>query len=253
MSSEQGAEPYKWLVAEGNARCEAVRKAARFLLKQYLEKWAYLIPVELHRLAATANAEIVRMQDLNGDAILMPVRGGFQILVNAAASAGRYRTSVAHELVHTLFYTIPEQGAPRRAIPHNQREESFCFDVARHLLVPQEHLEAIGVLRESDVTLIFNQLTRVLLLSRPWAARVMLADYALARGIAGRWIRTAEGWKQEKSAATATPSLSREERANLRKAVAEHLESPEKGSGGLRIVTLTEQSGAGVFVIAAQV
>ena len=252
MSIDRSTLAQKWLATEGQARYEAVQEAACLLLHVYLQKWAYLIPVELHRLAATLNAEIVRLQNLDGDAILMPVQSGFRILVNAALPTGRFRASVAHELVHTLFYAIEDGCTSRRSVPHTPREEPFCFDVARHLLAPKEHLEAIGVLRESDPAVIFAKLTKVLLLSRPWAARVMLADHVLAKGIAGRWVRTDAGCRQEKYSATATPSLSRQERTKLRMAVAEHLQSPEMKSSELGILVVHEKSSDSVFVLATQ-
>ena len=253
MSIDRSALAQKWLATEGQARCLAVQEAANLLLHPYLQKWAYLIPVELHRLAAMWNSEIVRLQNMDGDAILMPVQNGFRILVNAALPTGRFRVSVAHELVHTLFYAIEDGCTPRRSVPHTPREEPFCFDVARHLLTPKEHLEAIGVLRESDPAVIFAKLTKVLLLSRPLAARVMLADQVLAKGIAGRWVRTDAGWRQERHSATATPSLSRQRRAKLRMAVPKYFQSPEVKSGELRILAVHERSGGGVFVLVTQI
>lgn len=253
MSIDRSTLAQKWLATEGQARYEAVQEAARLLLHPYLQKWAHLIPVELDGLAATLNAEIVRLQNLDGDAILMPVQSGFRILVNAALPTGRFRASVAHELVHTLFYAIEDGCTSRRSVPHTHREEPFCFDVARHLLAPKEHLEAVGVLRESDPAVIFTELTKVLLLSRPWAARLMLADHVLAKGIAGRWVRTDHGWRQEKHSATATPSLSRQERGKLRMAVADYLQSPDNKPRASRILAVKERSEEGVFVLITQV
>lgn len=239
-----------WLAAKGNFWNETVQQASRFLLQKYMKRWQHLIPVELHRLSATLNAELVPARALKGEAILLPELGGFRILVNSSTSPARYRTSIAHELVHTLFYTAEEdERLPRRIVPQSEREEHFCFDVARHLLAPREHLDIIGVLNESDPAVIFNKLTKVLLLSRPGAARLMLADYELAKGLAGRWVRSGKEWKQEGNSATATPSLSQKEKIRLKTGVVKYLQDPEKQTLDSRILALEEKSGEGVFIL----
>ncbi len=239
----------KWLAVEGQFRNEAVHEASRLLLQEYMRQWEHLIPVELHRLAATLRSEIVRIKELEGEAILMPSQEGFRILVNATLPTGRYRTSIAHELAHTLFYTDSEEYPPCRCVPHSQQEEDFCFDVARNLLAPKEHLEAIGILRESDPAVIFKKLTGVLLLSRPLAARLMLAELTLARGIAGRWVRTASGWKQQYPSSTATPSLSQRERGKLRMVASQYLQCPGKQPHATKIISVDEKSGEGIFLV----
>jgi hypothetical protein len=249
MSSDRTAQITEWLAAEGRMRVDAVQRAASFLLQRYLDRWQHIVPVELHRLASTLTAEVVRLDTLGGDAVLMPVQGGFRILVNATVPVGRYRTSVAHELAHTLFYDVTDERVPRRRIPHTRCEEQFCFDVARHLLAPKEHLDAIGVFNVNDPGAIFSKLTEILLLSRPWAARVMLADYGLAKGIAGRWIRGDEGWMPENYSSSASPDLSQRERKKLRGMVFNYLNSGEKPTGIDGIVTMHEKSDKGIFVV----
>ncbi|MGD0598053.1 MAG: hypothetical protein ABSA64_11110 [Sedimentisphaerales bacterium] len=249
MSDERINMVQKWLASAGQSWVESVESASSFLLRDYLKKWEHLIPVELHRLASTLHAEVVRLNDLEGEAVIMPKNGGFRILVKSSMTTSRYRTSVAHELVHTLFYTDSNEGTPQRAIPHSKREENFCFDVARYLLAPKEHLEKIGVFRESDPTIVFNMLTQTLRLSRPLAARVMLADYPLATGIGGRWILKPIGWKLEPGSSTASPCLSEREKTELRKVAKGYLEHPEKRIENLNFFAINEKNQNGVFLL----
>lgn len=238
-----------WISAKDDSRRRAVDEAARLLLHDYMQRWEHLVPVELHRLAASLNTEIVRPKDFQGEAVLLPVRGGFRVLVNSGLPTGRYRASVAHELVHTLFYSMSSTGEPKRIVPKSKREEHFCFDVGRHLLAPVEHLELLGAFRNPDPVVLFSKLTDSLLISRPWAARLVLADHLLFRGIGGRWVSTASGWKQQPGGSAATPSLSQKERARLRNVVVRHLKNPEKEVGGCRILCVPEKSAEGIFVL----
>lgn len=240
------------MAAEGAARSNAVRQAADSLLGEYFRRWMHLVPVELHRLSATLRTEVVRSTSLKGEAVLMPTRDGFKILVNSSSPVGRYRASVAHELAHTLFYDGESASVPVRRISYTRREEHFCFDVARHVLAPKQHLDAIGVFDESDPNKILAELTGRLLLSRPWAARVMLADYALAKGIAGRWKRTEQGWTPEYGSSSASPDLSQRERRKLREAVGKRLNSGTEPLGSMRIASIEEKSGEGIFVLIAE-
>jgi hypothetical protein len=238
----------EWLAKQGDSWKQAVREASCLLLEDYLKR-CKIVPVELHRLAATLNAEVVRLNDFEGEAMLIPKHAGFRVIVNASLNRGRYRASVAHELAHTLFYSNPGESLPRRLQEPSRREEFFCFDVARHMLAPIAHLEAAGILNENDPAVTFAKLTEILLLSRPWAARIMLADYALARGIAGRWVRGDDGrWSLARGSSTATPSLSDRDKRELRAAAAKYLQSPERNPQQ-RIIAVPETSGHGVFVL----
>lgn len=237
------------MAAEGAARSNAVRQAADSLLGEYFRRWMHLIPVELHRLSAMLRTEVVRSKTLKGEAVLMPTKDGFRIVVNSSSPVGRYRASVAHELAHTLFYDGESTSVPVRRISHTRREEHFCFDVARYVLAPKQHLDAIGVFDESDPSIIFAGLTGKLLLSRPWAARVMLADYALAKGIAGRWKRTEQGWTLEYGSSSASPDLSQRERRKLREAVGKWLDSGTEPPRSMHIASIEEKLGEGIFVL----
>jgi hypothetical protein len=242
-----------WLAGEGVSRSDAIRQASNVLLLDYFRVWSHIVPVELHRLSASLQAEIVRSASLKGEAVLLPCKDGFRILVNSSCPVGRFRTSVAHELAHTLFYDVSNGMVPERRVPHTNGEESFCFDVARHVLAPKEHLHAIGIFVERSPSVILAQLTKRLLLSRPWAARVMLADYALVRGIAGRWQRTEKGWTQVYGSSSATPSLTQRERRNMRETVDRWLEAGTEPPNSLQLTSLQEKSGEGVFVLITEV
>ena len=239
----------RWLSRKGEAWKDGVIEASQLLLSEYLDDWGAMIPVELHRLASLHKAKIVPLKNLEGEALLMPTRAGFRILVKANNPVGRYRTSVAHELAHTLFFTNPREGTPQRLIPHSKREEHFCFDVARHLLAPKIHLETIGVYDERDPGVVLKKLTESLLLSRPLAARLMLADYKLANGIAGRWVHTENGWKHEFWSSAATPSLSRQDRSELRAVAKRYLADSQSPLLNFRVNAVPEESGNAVFLL----
>ena len=127
----------------------------------------------------------------------------------------KYRTTVAHELVHTLFYST--KGAiPNRILDSSDAEERFCFDVGRRILAPEWHIRALGLPDLTEAVAKFDKLTGTLQLSRPVAARVLLEDYCLARGIAGEWELSDGTWRLRKGKSFASPALKEAERKPLR-------------------------------------
>ncbi len=240
----------KWLSATGDSWHLAVRDASCLLLNDYLQRWPppRMVPVELHRLAYTLNSSIERIENMSGKAALLPFEGGFQIIINANLPARTYRSSVAHELAHTVFYTSPIGHIPKRLIKHHHREEYFCYDVARHLLAPKEHLDILGVFSEDDPSVIYRKLG-YLNLSRAWSARIMLADYRLATGIAGRWVHKEDKWQQVYPGSTASPHLSADDRKKLRKLASRYLETRELSPDGINIIVDPTESENSIFVI----
>jgi hypothetical protein len=208
VNSDRNCIVRGWLLAKDDSRAKAIQQASAMLLDDYLRHWSERIPVDLKKLANSLATEIVEMDEMKGDGFLMPTQNGFRILVRPGQPIGRHRATIAHELAHILFYSDPKKGQPRRLIPTTLKEEHFCFDLARHILAPRAHLKAIGIIDETDPIIIFSKLVEQLKLSRPWAARIMFADYGLAKGIGGRWVQSSLGWKQERGSASATPSLS---------------------------------------------
>lgn len=203
-----------WLAFEGGNRTQAVKSCADRLLAPYQEQWPQLVPTELHRLAFCQNAAIDTVKSLQSGANLLPVPGGFRVLISEDLPASRFRTAVAHELAHTLFYDCSFK-TPQRLITASQAEEHFCFDVARQLLAPLWMLEAMGITQLTDAGEIFRALVGQLKLSRPIAARVMLSDHKLVHGVAARWIRCEGEWQLQKHAIHATTTLSLRERKQL--------------------------------------
>jgi len=239
----------EWLAAEGESRKKAIAEATKTLLKDYTNLYEHFIPIELHRLANTLNSEIISLENMRGDASLVPKQNGFRILVNSNLYTGRYRASIAHEFAHTLFYTNPALDKPRRLFPQSSREEHFCFDIARNILAYEPHLNAIGLNKESDPAIIFAKLTDILLLSRPWAARVMLADHGFATGIGGRWLKIADEWKLSPGSSAATPFLSARKRIKLRNLAKEYLNKPNFQPEGYTIIAVREKMAEGIFVL----
>lgn len=243
----------EWLSSEGVHWRHAVKEASRVLLADYFNhpKYRRIVPVELHRLALTLNSKIKVISGMNSKAAILPTGSGFQICVSAELPRPRFRASVAHELAHTLFFTKPNGTEPERLIRHQAREEHFCFDVARHVLAPVEHLTFLGILTDTDPRSIFKKLNSYLYISRPWAARIMLADYELVTGIAGRWIKSKQGkWSYKKQGACASPSLSKDDRTELREVAKQYLEKwDENQFEDMHFVNVVEQSDNAVFLI----
>ena len=77
--------------------------AAAEILLNHRRRWPNLVPMELHRLAWSLGACIVRVPDLTAEACIIPAKGGFQVLVTTSLPQSRFCLSVAHELAHTLF------------------------------------------------------------------------------------------------------------------------------------------------------
>lgn len=135
----QVSNPKSWLELDGEAWQRAVEEATSQLLRDYRWYWPDLFPVDLDRLAASLGAKIKVVRGLSGGARLLPAHQGFSVLISEAVWHGEYeinyRTAVAHELAHTLFYSRDSDDIPLRLFKlPNEREETFCFDVARRLL-----------------------------------------------------------------------------------------------------------------------
>lgn len=243
MNTPDSALLTSFLNATGPEWRASVRLAAEQLLFDYRTKWERYVPVELNRLAFCRHAKIMRSDRIKREAVILPAKSLFMILVRNDLFGARFRCSVAHEIAHTLFYTIPTaNNAGTRIIEHSAKEEQFCFDVARYLLAPEWQLKALGLLNSSDAAEMLHRLVEELMLSRLWAARIILADYSLAKGIAGWWSLTEAGWALEKGQATASPVLNRNERAAFRE-VAQSRLNGNNVKDGICSVTVNEESG----------
>jgi hypothetical protein len=246
--NEMNEKPSDWLRASGDELRLAVKHAALLLLEGYRHKWANLAPVELHRLAWSLETQISREPKVEGGARLMPVPGGFVVLIDNNLPVAKCRTSIAHELVHTLFYSR-ETRIPTRLFKMTPKEEHFCFDVGRRILAPDWLLVDLGLTEMQDAKAIFASLTRKLGLSKPVAARVMLEDYMLARGVAARWAHRNGQWDLVRGNVYASPSLSRNERQFLRGVAKQWLEKKTKVEEEYRVFGTFEQSGDSAFVL----
>lgn len=201
--------PSEWLKTTGEEWRRAAGEAAERLLISYREKFGDAIPVDLHLLAKTLDSTVVRVRNMRDDAKLLPVRGGFQILVRDDLRTARGRTAIAHELCHTLFYAR-EEPVPKRLNGLDAkaagREEAFCFDAGRRVLAPDWAIKQLG-LATADADVILTTLTRCLNLSRDIAARAMLEDHALVEGVAHKWVLRNGEWKIESGHSFVSNSL----------------------------------------------
>ncbi len=203
-----------WLDTHGKAREHAVEQAASLFVEGYLRRYSRIIPPELHRLSALASAKVAYVDGLPGGARLVPVLDGFQILVDSGLKPQRARTAIAHELIHTLFYS-KEERIPTRLVRATEAEEHFCFDVARRVLAPLRMVKFAGIPDLPSDADKFHALVKTFKLSRQVAARLLLQDYGLASGVAAVWTHSSGGWEMRRGNCFASPELPRPERARL--------------------------------------
>ncbi len=121
--------------------------------------------------------------------IVEPVPSGFQAVVHFSGSVGaRERFTIAHEIGHTLFYTLGD-GEPQRIIPAlslagpraRHREEGLCNRFARALL-----------LTKATVGRIASEPPALDVLFR-WATRLAVNPEVVAR----RVLHDVEGWSTQ--------------------------------------------------------
>ncbi len=251
LSPEKAKE---WLSAKKDERKSAIQNAADVLLTPYFShsRWKKIIPIELHRLAATLKTKIEPIKNMQGDAMLIPAKGGFRIVINREVPLTRYRSSIAHELVHTLFYLFDED-VPRRMFKPSTEEERFCFDVARWILAPEWHLLSLGVLTLRDPKHVFDLLTSKLKLSRPIASRIVLQDQCIFQGVAARWEKSEKGWKLQRGNAYASPTLSTKRRKMLNDKAREFFRKGHETNDKYSIISFFEYSGNAAFIIVLEI
>lgn len=240
--------PLEWLDSRGDAWRLAVADAASRLLSKYRSKWPDIVPVELHRLAASLGVSIQRVKTLEGGARLIPVSDGFCVFISDEIEYPRFRSAIAHELAHTLFYVqdgpswrriVDQSDARRRA-----REESFCFDVGRRILVPEWQIDAFGIRSVNDAAAILKMFRERFRLNSIVAARVMLEDYGLVCGVAGYWTKGRDdAWQLDKRRFYASRHLSMPFRKLLLAATNKWLEEGAATSKSERVLPWDAFSG----------
>lgn len=162
-------------------------------------------PVDPMRIAFALNANVEVLQRAGHSQLgkLLPVRGGFRLVVygddrvvepaqgefgpefeSASSLTSRGRFTLAHELGHTLFYTRPRQPSetPERVTPADGareahwREEGLCHEFARALLVPSV---AKSLVDPTPSTRAITAATRLFRVSREVLIRRALHDWNL--------------------------------------------------------------------------
>lgn len=238
-------------VSHGSEWHDIVCEAARLLLTPYELRWKGELPINPYRLAWCVRARVRRVAGLEGPAYLMPVVGGFHLLIASGTRPFALRTAVAHEIVHSLFYDNTAR-IPSRLASGSEREEAFCREVARRLLAPRWALEKITLSSDSHVSEMMNAVIAGLGITIPVASRVLLEDYALVVGVAGTWREVNSCGVPVSSGAHATRCLSRKERTDLRKLGTWWLNSSNRGALPKRYMIAATDYGEGVkFVVVA--
>jgi len=140
-----------WLLSkvDNKNQTEPIIKLAEEVLKNYKKEVGNLNPpIDLNGLGECLDIKVKQIllsKNINCDALLIPIVGGFKIkLKNEDKLHYTYRTrySCAHEMAHTFFYEIEDGGVPFRAVlGGSEYEEKLCDKAAAELLMPQEVLE----------------------------------------------------------------------------------------------------------------
>ena len=208
--------PDQWLRSTGDGWSSAAQEAADHLLESYPYRHSRKDRIDLVALAGALGVRLKQRPSVSGEARLIPASGGFVVHYALPNASGfRYRTSIAHELAHTLFYSR-SYDPPRRLFAWTEREESFCFDVARKVMAPRWLLDELGFFTSMSLEASLDTLVSRVGLSHPLAGRVIFADYKIEKGVAGRWKRKGtDTWVLERSTASASPDLTAKSRRTL--------------------------------------
>lgn len=138
----------EWLLSkvENKNQKEPILQLAEMVLTNYRKKIGNLAPpINLNELGECLDIKIKQIllsKNINSDALLIPIKGGFKIeLKNEDKLHQNHRTrySCAHEMAHTFFYKMNDKGAPFRAVPGgSEYEEILCDKAAAEFLMPNE-------------------------------------------------------------------------------------------------------------------
>ena len=141
----------EWLLSKvdtENQKAPILQLAERVLTNYEKEIGNFNPPINLNDLGECLDIKVKKIllsKNINCDALLIPMEGGFKIeLKNEDKLHNNYRTrySCAHEMAHTFFYEIEDGGVPFRAVPGgSEYEEKLCDMAAAELLMPKEVLE----------------------------------------------------------------------------------------------------------------
>jgi len=242
------------LETQGAARLRAAAEAAEQILAKYPKDGVPEDYVDIRLLSRSLSVRVLWLPHVSGRARLVPRKDGFTVYATSYGSkqsaAGtwnhpRARMDLAHELAHTLFYSWDED-VPTRQFPVSADEEHFCFDAARRILAPEWLITYLSK-STRDIRNLYDLLCRRGRISRPTAARLLLSDYGLARGVAGRWRRLDQKWRLQPGTAIASSNLSVPERQAFRAQALRYL-SGEAPSPRYAI-DLRKQSDESAFVM----
>src|SRR5260221_1578938 len=149
-----------------------ISKKVQDLLLRARNRGAFRLPVESSNMASLCSVVTVEERPMIPEGVLAPVRGGFKIFLqdNFVSDPGtrvRRRFTLAHELVHTFFYSVEgDSPKPIKGSPRGARLERLCQLGASEILVPEallkQHLpsgkvrsaeDLIGLAAKFDVSL----------------------------------------------------------------------------------------------------
>ncbi|MCD4704772.1 ImmA/IrrE family metallo-endopeptidase [bacterium] len=131
------------------------------------------IPINLNEILELrkVNDLILEKSRFNFQGELIPKREGFSVILNSEHNQTRKRTTLAHEIGHTLFFDISVMP-PKRMITYSKSEEWLCYDFGRCLLMPSEFVKKyVSIYKQTptpqkiiDLTNLFEVSKNVLLM-----------------------------------------------------------------------------------------
>ena len=133
---------------QSNTLRGAVEKAAREEIDAAMFDEHYGIPIDVERIAKRKCIRIADVGELTcHEARLFPERNGFVVQLKAQSNSLRKRTTLAHEVGHTLFYRDygdkPRHQVGILDIGEMLAEEKICNWFARALLMPAKRLRDV--------------------------------------------------------------------------------------------------------------
>lgn len=112
-------------------------KIADSLIK---EEGQNIIPIDLNPIVKQRKIKISNKIYKYNQGELIPKNYGFSVILNSKDGRIRNRTTLAHEIGHTLFFDISVLP-PKRIIAYSDSEEWLCYDFGRCLLMPTEFVK----------------------------------------------------------------------------------------------------------------
>ncbi len=118
------------------------KNIASSIYEEIKAKKRFKPPINLTVMLNSRNFKKPEDKDLEKDVsgLLLPVEGGFRLIVNKSDDPQKRRFTIAHEIGHSYFYDLSEEKPQIKHIRNNstkQFEEEWANRIASYILVPK--------------------------------------------------------------------------------------------------------------------